>query len=175
VRYCVVIVTVTVVMLRERSEATYVSLPTTKVEPTMNEAQPPLAACGLALTSAVAPKPTANCRLIESVALVTVLKATSLTQTETADWDAPFAGIGLGDAVAANLAAAPKPVNEMVAAPGTSGPDVAVAVHASARASLIVNVTVESVADVAAVAGFPAPPAGTVLTTVAEQKAVVPV
>jgi hypothetical protein len=81
----------------------------------------------------------------------------------------------LGDAVATNLAAAPTPVNEMVAAPGTSGPDVAVAVHASARASLIVNVMVEPVGGVAAVAGFPAPPAGTVLTTIAEQKkAVVP-
>jgi hypothetical protein len=34
---------------------------------------------------------------------------------------------------------------------------------------------VESLADVAAVAGFPAPPAGTVLTTVAEHRAVVPV
>lgn len=104
---------------------------------------------------------------MESVAPVTVLFAASLTQTVMVDWEAPLARIGFGEALTNSRTAAPFPVNEIVAAAGVSPLDVAVAVHASATASLIVNFTVVPFADVVEVAGLPIPPGGVVLVTVA--------
>lgn len=112
-------------------------------------------------------------RLIESVAPVTVLFAASLTQTVIVDVATPFAGIGFGEAVAPRCVAAPEPLNEIVLDAGVSEPDVAVAVHDSAVASEMWNVTVVPVDGVLAVAGLPVPPAGVVLVTVAPQWVVV--
>ena len=140
---------------------------------TMNEAQPLLATCGLELTSvvpcAVPPVLEVNARLMVSVAPVTVLLAASLTQTAMVDWETPLAGIGFGEALAARCVAGPAPVNEIVVAAGVSPLDVAVAVHTSATASLIVNRTVVPLADVPEVAGLPVTPAGVVLVAVAPQ------
>lgn len=110
-----------------------------------------------------------NVRLIESLAEVTVLFAASLTQTVIVEFDEPFAGIGFGEAVALRWVGAPAPLNEMVVDAGVSEPDVAVAVHDSAIASAMWKVTVVPVDGVLAVAGFPEPPAGVVLVTVAPQ------
>lgn len=147
------------------------------VERTVNVAHPPLDACGVVLMSvvpcAVPPVLDVNTRSIESVAPVTVLFAASLTQTLIVDCDEPFAGMGLGDAVATRCVAAPVPVKEIVVAAGVRPLEVAVAVHASATASLIVNFTVVPVDDVLAMAGLPPPPVGVVLVTVAPQSVVV--
>lgn len=110
-----------------------------------------------------------NVRLIESLAEVTVLFAASLTQTVIVEFDEPFAGIGFGEAVALRWVGVPDPLNEMVADAGVREPDVAVAVHDSAIASAMWKVTVVPVDGVLAVAGFPEPPAGVVLVTVAPQ------
>jgi len=67
--------------------------------------------------------------------------------------------------------AAPVPVKEIVDDAGVRPADVAVAVHDSTSASLIVYVTVVPVEAVLAVAGFPPPPTGVVLCTVAPQTA----
>jgi len=112
-------------------------------------------------------------RLIESLAEVTVLFPASLTQTVIVDVDEPFAGMGFGEAVALRCVAAPEPVNEIVLEAGVSVPEVAVAVHDSAVASEMWNVTVVPVDGVLAVAGLPLPPAGVVLITVAPQWVVV--
>jgi hypothetical protein len=114
-----------------------------------------------------------NTRSIESVALVTVLFAASFTQTVIVDTDDPFAGMGLGDALATRCVAGPAPANEIVAAAGVSPVEVAVAVHASATASAIVNFTVVPVDDVLAEAGLPEPPAGVVVVTAAPHRVVV--
>ena len=147
------------------------------VERAMKEAQPAVAACGVELINvvpcAVPPVLDVNTRSIESLAPVTVLFAASFTQTVIVDCEAPLAGIGLGDAVATRCVAAPAPVNEIVPAAGVSPLEVAVAVHASATASLIVNFTVVPPDDVLAVAGLPPPPAGVVVVTVAPQSVVV--
>jgi len=113
-------------------------------------------------------------RLIESLTDVTVLFAASLTQTVIVEFDEPFAGIGSGEAVALRCVGVPDPLNEMVADAGVREPDVAVAVHDSAIASAMWKVTVVPVDGVLAVAGFPAPPAGVELVTVAPQWLVVP-
>src|SRR5258708_912028 len=143
------------------------------VEVTMNRAHPLLADCGVELLKVVPcdapPVLETKTRLIESVALVTVLLAASFTHTVIVDWDAPFAGIGLGDAVATRRVAAPVPVNEIVVEEGVRPVDVAVAVHASAMASPIVNFTVVPVGAVFALAGLPEPPAGVVPVTEAPQ------
>jgi|SRR5579859_4424414 len=143
----------------------------------MKVAQPAVAACGVELiivvACAVPPVLDVNTRSIESLAPVTVLFAASLTHTLIVDCDAPFAGMGFGDAVATRCVAAPVPVNEIVPAAGVSPLEVAVAVQASATASLIVNFTVVPLDEVFAVAGFPPPPAGVVVVTVAPQSVVV--
>lgn len=155
------------------------SVPTVVVDWTVKLAQPAVAACGLVVIVVVAPPFTVLIRLIESVAPVpevTLLPAVSRTQTVMVEVEAPFAGIGFGVAVAVSCVAAPKPVNEAWAVAEVRPADDAVASHVWATASLIVNLTVLPVAPpVVAVAGFPAPPAGVVLTTVAAQAVVVPV
>ena len=108
-----------------------------------------------------------------SPAEVTVLFAASFTQTEMVDCEEPFAGIGFGAAVATRCVAAPVPLNEIVVEAGVSPLDVAVAVQASATASAIVNFTVVPLDAVPEVAGFPAPPLGVVLVTVAPQTTLV--
>ena len=116
----------------------------------------------------------AKARLIESFAEVTVLPAASLRQTVMVEVETPFAGIGSGAAVAVRWVGVPNPAKETVAVADVSVPDVAVASQLSATASLIVNLTVVPVDSELAVAGFPAPPAGVVLTVVAEQSVAVP-
>jgi len=149
----------------------YVSVAMVVVDFTKNEAQPAIAFCGLALTSVVAwavpPVLDVNTRLMLSAAEVTVLFAASFTQTVMVDCEEPFAGIGLGAALAARCVAVPVPAKEIVVDAGVSPLDVAVAVQASATASAIVNFTVVPVDEVLAVAGFPAPPVGVVLVTLA--------
>src|SRR5947209_5283209 len=137
----------------------------------MKLAQPATVVCGVELWSvvpcAVPPVLEVNTRLMLSEAEVTVLFAASLRQTEMVDCEEPFAGIGLGEAVAARCVTAPVPLNEIVVDAGVSPLEVAVAVQASATASAIVNFTVVPVDAVLAVAGLPAPPTGVVLVTVA--------
>ncbi len=112
-------------------------------------------------------------RLIESLAEVTVLPDASLMQTVMVDVETPLAGIGFGDTVALSWVGLPKPENEMVAVAGVSVPEVAVVSQASATESESVNFTVVPVPALA-VAGLPAPPAGVVLTVVAEHNVAVP-
>lgn len=141
------------------------------VERTVNVAHPLLVVCGLELRSVVPwlPPPVLelNAMSIESVTVVTVLFAASLTQTVIVDCELPFAGIGFGDAVAERCVGVPAPVNEIVVAAAVRPVDVAVAVQASAIASLIVNFTVVPEAEELAVAGLPDPPAGVVVVTAA--------
>ena len=141
------------------------------VDRTMKLAHPPMAPCGdevwRLVACAVPPVLAVKTRRIESLEVVIVLFAASFTHTVIVDCDAPLAGMGFGDAVAKRWLAAPVPVNEMVAEAGVSPLDVAVAVHDSTSASLIVNFTVVPNAAVLAVAGLPPPPAGVVLRTVA--------
>jgi hypothetical protein len=157
--------------VRETSVALYVSVAMVVVDLTMNVAQPLLVVTGDVVRSVVPwllpPVLELNARSIESVTVVTVLFAASLTHTVIVDCELPFAGIGFGDAVADRCVGVPAPVNEIVAVVGVRPVDVAVAVQASATASLIVNFTVVPDAEVLAVAGLPDPPAGTVLVTVA--------
>ena len=170
---------------RVTSDALYVSVPTTVVDWTVKVAQPAVAACGLLVTSvveAVAPVKAVRIRLIESVEAapeVTLLPEASRTHTVTLEVETPLAGIGFGVNVGApRFVAAPKPVKEAVpvAVPPVKAVDEPVASQTCATASLIVNFTVEPVAPaVVAVAGLPAPPAGVVLSVVAEQSVVVPV
>jgi len=147
------------------------------VDCTKNAAHPLLAICGLELVSVVAcaapPVLDVNTSWMESVALVTVLFDASFTQTLIVDCDAPFAGIGFGEAVATRWVAVPKPTNEIVVAAGVSPSDEAVAVQASATASPIVNFTVVPLDEVLVVVGFPPPPTGVVLVTVAAQRVAV--
>src|SRR6266498_810564 len=103
-------------MVRVRSFAVYVSVAGGfVVDCTKNAAHPALAICGLELMSVVAcaapPVLDVNTSWMESVALVTVLFAASLTQTVMVDWDAPFAGIGFGEALAMRCVGVPKPTN----------------------------------------------------------------
>ena len=112
-------------------------------------------------------------RLIESFAFVTVLPALSLMHTEIVDIATPLAAIGFGEAVAVICVGAPNPVNDTVDDACVSEPEDAVAVHASAEESLIVNFTVVPLDAVFPVAGLPAPPAGVVLFTIALQRLVV--
>src|SRR5205823_12850438 len=141
-------------------------------------AHPPVMAWGVELARVVAcdvpPVLEAKARLIESVAEVTVFPAASLRQTVTVDVETPFAGIGFGAADAVRWVGAPNPAKETVAVAGVSVPDVAVASQLSATASLSVNLTVVPVDSELAVAGFPEPPAGVVLTVVAGQRVAVP-
>jgi len=135
-----------------------------------NAAQPPEVVCGdeLSVVACAAPPVLdVKTRLIESVAPVTVLFPASLTQTVIVDCELPFAAIGFGDADAARCVAAPLPANEIVVAAGVRPAEVAVAVHASAVASLTVNFTVVPLDEVLAVVGLPEPPAGVVPVTVA--------
>jgi hypothetical protein len=173
----VVMLTDTLGMLRERSLAMYVSVAIVVVDRTKNGAHPALAICGLELRRVVPwlvpPVLELKVRPMESFAAVTVLFAASLTQTVIVDCDEPFAGIGSGDALATRCVATPLPANEIVVAAGVKPVEVAVAVHASMTGSLIVNVTVVPLGEVVAVAGFPAPPAGVVVETVAPQAVVV--
>ena len=144
------------------------------VDVTTNAAQPLEVICGVEPVNVVAcdapPVLDVNTRLIESVTLVTVLFPASLRHTVIVDCELPFAGIGFGDADAARCVAVPLPVNEIVAAAGVRPVELAVAVHASATASLIVNFTVVPLEAVFAVAGLPAPPAGVVPVTVAAHR-----
>ena len=112
---------------------------------------------------------------VEPVPEVTLLPARSRTHTVTLEVAAPLAGIGFGTNVGApRLFAGPKPVNDAVPVAAVSVPDVPVASQTSALASLMLKRTVEPVAPaVLQVAGLPAPPAGTVLMTVAVQWVVV--
>ncbi len=147
------------------------------VDCTVNDAQPFVVSLGVAsgpvVACAVPPVLEVNARLIESVTPVTVLFPASFTQTVIVDDDEPLFGIGFGEAVATRWVAAPEPLNETVLDAGVRVPDVAVAVHDSAVPSATWNVTVVPVDGVLAVAGLPAPPAGDVLVTVAEQWLVV--
>ena len=149
------------------------------VEVTVNMAHPPDAVFGLLSGPVVARAPAVpvvevKVRPIVSFAVVMVLPAASFTQTVMVELEAPLRGIGFGETVAPSCVGAPKPVNEIAADAGVT-PAVAdaVAVHVSARASLMVNFTVVPLEDVLAVAGLPEPPAGVVLTTVAPQFVVV--
>lgn len=147
------------------------------VERTMKPTHPLLVTCGDVLMSVVAceepPVLDVKARLIESLALVTVLFAASFTQTVIVDCETPFAGIGFGETDVVICVGVPKPENEMVPEAEVSEPDVAVAVHASATLSLIVNFTVVPDASVLADVGLPPPPAGVVLVTVAPQSVLV--
>jgi hypothetical protein len=168
--------TVTLAKLADRSSAVYVSVATGfVVDLTMKLAHPPMALCGEVLTSVVActvpPVLAVNTRRRESEELVIVLLDASLTQMVSVDCDEPLAGIGFGAAVATRWVAAPVPEKEIVDDAGVRPADVAVAVHDSTSASLIVYVTVVPVEAVLAVAGFPPPPTGVVLCTVAPQTA----
>ena len=144
---------------------------------TPNPTHPPVMTCGVEPVSVVAcdapPVLELKTRLIESFAEVTVFPAASLMQTVIVEVATPLAGIGFGETDAVSCVGVPKPVNEMVEVAAVSAPDVAVASQASAAASLSVNLTVVAVDGVLAVAGFPAPPAGVVLTVVAAQRVAV--
>lgn len=144
------------------------------VDLTTNPAQPPVMTCGVELWSVVAcdapPVLELKRRLIESFAEVTVFPAASLRQTVIVDVELPLAGMGFGETDALSCVGDPKPEKEMVELAGVSVPDVAVAVHDSATASLIVNFTVVPLAAVLAVAGLPVPPAGVVPVTVAPHR-----
>jgi hypothetical protein len=146
------------------------------VERTTKPTQPPVMAIGVVLCNVVAwdapPVLEPNVSWIESVPFVTVFPDASFMQTVIVAVETPFAGIGFGATVVVSWVGAPKPENEMVAVVDVSAPDVAVASHASTTESLRVNLTVVPVDGVLAVAGLPVPPAGVVLTVVAEQSAV---
>ena len=147
------------------------------VDLTLKATQPPLRTCGVEVTSVVAcdapPVLELKTRLIESFAEVTVFPAASLRQIVIVDVDTPLAGMGFGETNAVICVGDPTPENEMVEVAAVRAPDVAVASHASAAASLSVNLTVVPVDEVLAAVGFPAPPAGVVLIVVAEHRVAV--
>ena len=121
-------------------------MPTTIVDWTVNVAQPETATCGDDVRSVVeVPVFVSASESVEPVPVVFLLPAASLTQTVTVDVEAPFAGIGFGDAVAVTWVAAPLPVQvRLVVALETLASTVSWSVRVQVCASVLgaVNVLV---------------------------------